>query len=147
MLNYLNDKKAFGIDAIPIRLLKRMVQKSQWDDMQEWVTDNTHDIDNILIVGSGGNINRTFKLSGNKMGEPLKKKYLKEVYQQLTNVNTEDRMLQFDLNPDRADVITHALRIYLRNMEWSGAKKILVPKKGLSDGIVRNLYREYYHRP
>lgn len=130
-----------------IRLLKRMVDKSQWEDMQAWVLDNTQEIDNILMVGSGGNINRTFKLSGNKMGVPLKRKYLNDVYKQLSEVSTEERMLQFDLNPDRADVITHALRIYMRTMEWSGAKKILVPKKGLADGIVRNLYREYYHRP
>lgn len=130
-----------------IRLLKRMVDKSQWEDMQDWVTEKTQDIDNILMVGSGGNINRTFKLSGNKMGVPLKRKYLNEVYKQLSEVSAEERMLQFDLNPDRADVITHALRIYTRTMEWSGAKKILVPKKGLADGIVRNLYREYYHRP
>ena len=130
-----------------IRLLKRMVDKALWDEMGEWVTDRTRDIDDVLMVGSGGNINRTFKLSGNKMGVPLKKKYLKEVYTQLSGVSTEERMLQYDLNPDRADVITHALRIYLRTMEWSGARKILVPKKGLADGIVRNLYREYYHRP
>ncbi len=130
-----------------IRLLKRVVDKSLWEDMQEWVSENTRDIEEILMVGSGGNINSAFKLSGNKMGEPLKKKYLKELYQQLSEVTAEERMLHFDLNPDRADVITHALRIYLRTMEWSGARKILVPKEGLADGIIRNLYREYYHRP
>lgn len=130
-----------------IRLLKRMVDKAQWEEMHRWIDEQTEGIDNILMVGSGGNINRTFKMSGYKMGEPLSKDYIEDVYKQLSDVSTEDRMLQFDLNPDRADVITHALRIYLRSMEWSGSKTMLVPKKGLADGIVRNLYREYYHRP
>ncbi len=130
-----------------IRLLKDMVDKSQWDKMKVWISEVTSDIDEVLIVGSGGNINRTFKLSGNKIGTPLKKKYIKDVYDELIKINQEERMLNYDLNPDRADVITHALKLFVRAMEWSGAKKILVPKKGLADGIVRNLYREYYHRP
>mgnify|MGYP006286000679 CR=1 FL=1 len=130
-----------------IRLLKRMVDKSHWEKMHQWISEVTEGIDDVLMVGSGGNINRTFKLSGNKMGVPLKKKYLKQTYNELNKCSTEERMLKYDLNPDRADVITHALRIYTRAMDWSGAKKMLVPKKGLADGIVRNLYREYYHRP
>lgn len=130
-----------------IRLLKKMVAKAQWDAMKNWLTDVTSDIDNLLIVGSGGNINRTFKMSGNKMGIPLEKQYVEDVYEKLRHVSTDERMLRFDLNVDRADVITHALRLFVRAMDWSGAERILVPKKGLADGIVRNLYREYYHRP
>jgi exopolyphosphatase/pppGpp-phosphohydrolase len=41
------------------------------------------------------------------------------------------------LNPDRADVIIPATRIYLNAMKWSGARHIYVPKIGLSDGIVK----------
>jgi len=44
------------------------------------------------------------------------------------------------LNPDRADVIIPATRIFLSAAKWSGAKKIHVPKIGLSDGIIKNLY-------
>ena len=144
-----NDKivnsKSFKIGTI--RLLQDMVIKEKWNDMKHWVKKVTEDIDEILIVGSGGNINRTFKLSGNKMGVPLKIKYVKAVYEKLNALDTEERMLQYDLNPDRADVITHALKLFVKVMEWSGSDRILVPKKGLADGIVRNLYREYYHRP
>ena len=52
----------------------------------------------------------------------------------------EDRIKNLDLNPDRADVIIPATKIYLNAMKWSGASKIYVPKIGLADGIVKNLY-------
>jgi len=50
--------------------------------------------------------------------------------------------MKLDLNPDRADVIIPATKIYLSIMEWSGANKIFVPKIGLADGIVKQLYFE-----
>ena len=52
----------------------------------------------------------------------------------------EDRISELGLNPDRADVIIPASRIYLNASKWSGAKKIHVPKIGLSDGIIKLLY-------
>jgi exopolyphosphatase/guanosine-5'-triphosphate,3'-diphosphate pyrophosphatase len=46
------------------------------------------------------------------------------------------------MNPDRADVIVPATRIYLSAMKWSKAKNIYVPKIGLADGIIKSLYNE-----
>jgi exopolyphosphatase/guanosine-5'-triphosphate,3'-diphosphate pyrophosphatase len=60
----------------------------------------------------------------------------------MSNLSYEERIMQLDLNPDRADVIIPATKIYLSIMEWSGANKIFVPKIGLADGIVKNLYYE-----
>ena len=51
-----------------------------------------------------------------------------------------DRISEIGLNPDRADVIIPALKIYLNAMKWSGSKKMYVPKIGLSDGMVKTLY-------
>ena len=45
---------------------------------------------------------------------------------------------------DRADVIIPALEIFQKIMELSGAKKVYVPKIGLSDGIVRDLYQRKF---
>ena len=47
------------------------------------------------------------------------------------------------MRPDRADVITHAGLIYLNCLEWSDAKKMVVPQVGLPDGIITDLYRMY----
>jgi exopolyphosphatase/guanosine-5'-triphosphate,3'-diphosphate pyrophosphatase len=52
----------------------------------------------------------------------------------------EQRIANLALNPDRADVIIPATKIYLNAMKWSGARQIYVPKIGLSDGIVKAMY-------
>lgn len=137
--------KSFKIGTI--RLLKKIVKEEAWEEMKDWVEQKTEGLENVLMVGSGGNINRTFKLSGNKIGEPLERKFIKNIYKELKLYKPNERMIRFDLNPDRADVITHALKIYLRTMKWTGSTKILVPKKGVADGIVRYLYREHYQKP
>ena len=58
----------------------------------------------------------------------------------LSKVGFEERVLQYNLNPDRADVIVPALKIFLRTMEWSGSNKIFVPKVGLVDGMIKEVY-------
>jgi exopolyphosphatase/guanosine-5'-triphosphate,3'-diphosphate pyrophosphatase len=130
--------KSFKIGTI--RLLKDMVESSTWKSMKDWVMENTKDKKDVLMVGSGGNINRTFKLSGQSMGTPLELGYIQNTYQTLSDFTSDERIVKFDLNPDRADVITHALKIYMSVMEWAGAIQMLVPKKGLADGMVRHLY-------
>jgi exopolyphosphatase/guanosine-5'-triphosphate,3'-diphosphate pyrophosphatase len=52
----------------------------------------------------------------------------------------EQRISELGLNPDRADVIVLATKIYLNAMKWSNAKHIYVPKIGLSDGIIKAMY-------
>jgi exopolyphosphatase/guanosine-5'-triphosphate,3'-diphosphate pyrophosphatase len=46
------------------------------------------------------------------------------------------------MNPDRADVIIPATKIYLSAMKWSRAKNIYVPKIGLADGMVKRMYQD-----
>lgn len=125
-----------------IRLLKGMVKKEDWDEMKAWIKENTSGMSDILMVGSGGNINRTFKMSGRSMGHPLDISYIERTYELLQQFSPEERMVKFDLNPDRADVITHALKIYKSAMNWAKSERMLVPKRGLADGMVRHLYRE-----
>lgn len=132
--------KSFKIGTI--RLLKDQVAKETWKQMEVWVKEISKNIDNIIMVGSGGNINRTFKLSGQPMGSILEIDYIQKTFDVLSQSSTEERIVKFDLNPDRADVITHALGIYLSAMNWAGSSKMTVPKKGLADGMVRDLYRK-----
>ena len=72
--------------------------------------------------------------------KPLSQIYMKAHYQFLKKMSYSDRISELGLNPDRADVIVPATKIYLSAMKWSGAKKIYVPKVGLSDGIIKSLY-------
>ena len=126
-----------------IRLLKDMVHKEDWDEMKGWIKESTADMKDILMVGSGGNINRTFKMSGRNAGHPLDIAYIERTYDLLQQFSPDERMIKFDLNPDRADVITHALKIYKSAMNWAKSERMLVPKRGLADGMVRHLYKEH----
>lgn len=123
-----------------VRLLNDMVNEVVWLEIEKWIKTNTEGYDNITLIGSGGNINKIFKLSGKLQDKPLSYIYLNTQYQYLNSLSYEQRIAELGLNTDRADVIIHALSIYLKAMKWSGSTKIYVPKIGLSDGIVKAMY-------
>jgi exopolyphosphatase/guanosine-5'-triphosphate,3'-diphosphate pyrophosphatase len=123
-----------------VRLLNNMVNDVVWEEIEKWIKTNTEKYDNITLIGSGGNINKIFKLSGKLQEKPLSYMYLNTQYQYLNSLTYEQRIAELALNTDRADVIIPALSIYLKAMKWSGATKIYVPKIGLSDGIVKAMY-------
>jgi len=120
--------------------LNDIVQKEAWYDLEQWIKANTKEYDKIDLIGSGGNINKIFKISGKPIGKPLTYFYLTSFYQMLQSYSYEERITVLDLNQDRADVIIPATRIYLSAMKWSGARDIYVPKIGLSDGIIKSIY-------
>lgn len=130
--------KSFKIGTV--RLLNKMVTDATWEQLEAWIAEHTGELSPISIIGSGGNINKLHKMSGRKEGEPLSYIWLNAQYRFLESMSYEDRLLELGLNPDRADVIIPAARIYLSAAKWSGAKKIHVPKIGLSDGMIKTLY-------
>ncbi len=123
-----------------VRLLNNMVNDIVWQEIEKWIKAVTEQYDNVILVGSGGNINKLFKLSGKKQDLPLSYFYINSQYQFLNSLTYEQRISELGLNPDRADVIIYATRIYLNAMKWSGARNIYVPKIGLADGIVKAMY-------
>lgn len=130
--------KSFKIGTV--RLLNDIVQKEAWLELEAWIKQNTKDFEKIDLLGSGGNINKIFKISGKALGKPLTYFYLTSYYNMLQTYSYEERITELDLNQDRADVIIPATRIYLSAMKWSDAKYIYVPKIGLSDGIIKSVY-------
>jgi exopolyphosphatase/guanosine-5'-triphosphate,3'-diphosphate pyrophosphatase len=130
--------KSFKIGTV--RLLNDIVKKETWYELETWIKQNTKDFEKIDVIGSGGNINKIFKISGKPLGKPLTYFYLTSYYNTLQSYSYEERITELDLNQDRADVIIPATRIYLSAMKWSGAKDIYVPKIGLSDGIIKSIY-------
>jgi exopolyphosphatase/guanosine-5'-triphosphate,3'-diphosphate pyrophosphatase len=123
-----------------VRLLNELVRESVWNEMEQWITENTKHYDEVTLIGSGGNINKIFKMSGKMQDKPLSFIYLNSQYAFLNSLTYEERIIELGLNPDRADVIVLATQIYLNAMKWSGARNIYVPKIGLSDGIVKAMY-------
>lgn len=123
-----------------VRFLNNMVSEVVWSEIEKWIKTVTAPYDNVVLIGSGGNINKLFKMSGKSQDKPLTLSYLQNQYNLLSKMSYDDRVMDLGLNSDRADVIVPATKIYLNAMKWSGAKLIYVPKIGLSDGIVKALY-------
>ncbi len=111
-----------------VRLLNNMVHDVVWDEIEKWIKTNTADYDEVTLIGSGGNINKLFKMSGKQQEKPLSYIYINSQYAFLNSLTYEQRIAELGLNSDRADVIIHATRIYLNAMKWSGARQIYVPK-------------------
>ena len=131
--------KSFKIGTV--RLINDLVDDRVWKAIQGWIEKNAKPYRKITLIGSGGNINKLFKLSNIKEGKPLSLIKLNQIYLELESLNYEERLLKFELNPDRADVIIPAAKIYLKSLEWSGGQKIYVPKFGLSDGMIKYMYK------
>ena len=93
-------------------------------------------------MGTGGNINKIHKISNIKDNRPITYLAMSSIYNKLNSLTYEERIIQLGLNPDRSDVIILAAEIFLKTLRWSGAKVIYVPKMGLSDGMIRELYHE-----
>lgn len=125
-----------------VRLLNNMVTESVWLEIEKWIKKHTENLPQIEIIGSGGNINKIFKMSGKTNDKPLTQSYLMQRLKFLSGLSYEERIYALALNTDRADVIVPAIKIYANAMKWSNAKHIYVPKIGLSDGIVKAMYYE-----
>lgn len=132
--------KSFKIGTV--RLLEGLVDSEDWHQMEAWIKSETKIYEKVSMIGSGGNINTIFKQSGKKIGKPLSYIYLSTYYKKIKSLSFEERITELDMNPDRADVVVPATRIYLSSMKWSKSKNVFVPKIGLSDGIIKSLYNE-----
>ena len=131
-----------------IRLLKNQVTVGQWDGMKEYIKRETRNyLNNIIAIGSGGNINKIFSISKRKEGKPLQIELLKDYYKEFSSFSLEDRMRLYKLREDRADVIVPALQIYINVMRWANAAEIYVPKIGLADGLIQHLYADLKNLP
>ncbi|MDR6782867.1 exopolyphosphatase/guanosine-5'-triphosphate,3'-diphosphate pyrophosphatase [Pedobacter africanus] len=132
--------KSFDIGTI--RILDNQDKDETWEEMKNWVKEHTKSLKNLAGIGTGGNINKLFRMSDEKEGMPLTFLKLKALYNQLNSHSLKERISVFGLNPDRADVIIPACEIYITLLKWTGIKQIYVPKVGLVDGIISLLIEE-----
>ena len=137
-----NGQRIFGqsFNVGTIRLLKGKVKKNDLMALKTEVTKVTSGYDNIKIIGSGGNINKLFRLANKKKKlEALPVDVLHKLYDSLSKMSVEERMVAYELKLDRADVIVPAAEIFLHVAASSKAKEIIVPNIGLADGIINDL--------
>ena len=145
-LSIINNGKVKISNSFPIgsvRLLQNKVNKYSWDNMRSWVEENSSGLVINKAIGSGGNINKMASILGKKKGQYLSYASIKRELKKIKVTNLRYRIVELGMRPDRADVIEHATKIYLKCMKWVGTRKILVPQSGLADGVIEQLYKKY----
>lgn len=138
----LQESLSFNIGTV--RILTGKVKDDEWARLNEELTKISKRYDDIVIIGSGGNINKLYKLAKTKNEEDnsFSVEELSRIYHLLKPLSVEERMKKYDLKPDRADVIIPASEIFLTVASVTEAKKIVVPVIGVADGIIDGLLED-----
>ena len=129
--------KSFKIGTV--RALKNNIDKNEWISFENWIVENTVGKQNIIVIGSGGNASKILKISNKKTTEIIDYNDLTGIENLIKNLNFNQRVADLQLNPDRADVIIPAIKIYLLAMSKCKSKSFIVPRIGLADGVIRNI--------
>lgn len=125
-----------------VRILSGAAKQETWQQMRDDLTRLTAKFQGINIIGSGGNINKLYRLADakDKDLERMPISSLKNLYDKLKPLTPEQRMNAYNLKADRADVIVPAAEIFLTIADIVKAEYIHVPVIGLADGIIDSLY-------
>lgn len=139
------DSRSFNIGTI--RILDKQDKPETWEEVKQWIKIHCKNYKGLSAIGTGGNINKLFRMSEQKEGTPLSFAKLESMYNSLSSYTLHDRIHVLGLNPDRADVIIPACQIYLTVMKWASIKHVYVPKVGMVDGIIQMLIEKHFNCP
>ena len=134
-------RKSFKIGTL--RLKNDLVTEEVWKEFREWINELAEENPPSMLIATGGNINKLYKLCGLKDYALFEFEELERMNKFISKYNVEERVTKLGLKPDRADVITHAAKIYLEVMKAASVKNTFVPKVGLADGIIYELYEKH----
>ena len=130
--------KSFNVGTL--RILKGKSDESVWENIHDWILKYVDLSSEHEIFGTGGNINKAHKMLGYSYDEPIGLVEMKELRDKLARLTIDERIDQFQMKPDRADVIVPALDIFSYILIEIGANSLMVPKVGLADGMIYEMY-------
>ncbi|MCE3296836.1 MAG: hypothetical protein K0R65_2550 [Crocinitomicaceae bacterium] len=130
--------KSFELGTL--RLLKEKTNKEIWHELGDWIEENVDLETPHIVYATGGNINKVHKMLGAQQDQSITLGHMNELRDQLNELSLEQRIDQFQLKPDRADVIIPAMDIYSFVLDKISTKEFFVPKIGLSDGMIYDLH-------
>lgn len=138
------ESRSFNIGTI--RILNDSVSSEAWQKMSDAVKEMTQDAENIRIVGTGGNINKLYRLASKQDSKNniLKVSALSNLFKKMSTMSVEERMIRYNLQESRADVIVPAAQIFMMIADITKADEIEVPAVGLADGIIAELIEGLY---
>ncbi len=125
-----------------VRILNNAVKPEEWERLKGDMNELAQSYPNTNIIGSGGNINKLYRMSGkkDKKNQRFTVTSLQQLHNDLKQYSVAERMERFNLKPDRADVIVPAGDIFLTIAEIIHATYIYVPVIGLADGVIDGIY-------
>lgn len=126
-----------------VRIFSRAEEPAEWERFGRWLEQIDEKWHPSGIIGSGGNINKVHKMLEKKSRECIRAKELTSLYARLRDMSVEERMEQLYLNQSRAEVIVPALKIFTEVLRICRIDTVCVPRMGLADGIIHQLYRQY----
>ena len=123
-----------SFDLGAVRIMKGKDSTKEWEKLKAFlgvVKENNAD----ALVGIGGNIRRIFKILGLQKYSPLELKKFEEIRNNLSNMPIIERINQYGLAEDRADVIVPASDIFSYILEHSNIKKLFAIDWGICDAL------------
>lgn len=136
--------KSFNIGTVRAR--EKKIKPEELDKLHAWIKDNVSWVPKLKGVGTGGNIHKFGDLANVPQGSYLKIKRLEELTEDIEAIDLHERVYHLKLNPDRAEVIDVAGRIYLDIFKRTNITDIMTPYHGLKDGIIQDLWERYYDK-
>jgi len=136
--------KSFNIGTVRAR--ENKIKTEEMDKLHAWIKENVAWVPKLKGVGTGGNIHKFGDLAGVAQGGYLKIKKLEELTEDIESIDLHERIYHLKLNPDRAEVIDVAGRIYLDIFKRTNISEIMTPYHGLKDGIIQDLWERYYSK-
>lgn len=117
-------------------------EQGEWLNMKNWIYQHCREFPKVSLVGSGGNINKIDSLL-RRCGR-IRREELVSFARILRGMSIEERIVKYNMNSNRANVILPAMHIYLKIMKMARALTVETPIIGVADGIIKDLYiREF----
>lgn len=129
-----------------VRMLSGAIDKTVWERARRWIQSSLKESEHITAIGTGGNINTVFKIAGKKPSQMIHLEEIRDQYRLLKKFTVEQRITKLKMKPDRADVIIPACEIYMRLMQYGRIEQMIVPKIGLADGVILDLFSRWQNR-
>jgi exopolyphosphatase/guanosine-5'-triphosphate,3'-diphosphate pyrophosphatase len=136
--------KSFNIGTVRAR--ENKIKDEETNKLHAWVKENASWVPKLRGVGTGGNIHKIGELANVPQGGFLPFKRLEQITEDIEKMDQHERIYHLKLNPDRAEVIDIAGKIYIDIFKRTNVTDIMTPYHGLKDGIIQDLWERYYKR-
>ena len=143
-VNLLTNGKIIASESFKVGTLRLMnsSDKTVLKNLSDWIITKTKKINNIIVIGTGGNANKILKILDKFPYAIIEFSSLLGLFKIVKKYTINERIIKLKLNPDRADVIEPALEIYINALKFSNSNKFMVPRIGLADALILRLNKD-----